>query len=180
MRERLSTIITNNYKSWLDYAQKIISSSKSTLEPGEVVNDVILRLMEKDSFKLMQLIDQNDGHGLDYYVKRVIKVAIISPRSNLRYQKGGYCTTAVEWIENVNCKENADAEVLNVSDASDLVSTILEDLPISKEDKDIFLWRYFGRSYAEYPIRHTASKFSKTYLRVKRQILPILMKQVVL
>lgn len=172
----LASSITDNYPHWLCYAQSIIRGMQSTLEPTEVVNDTICRLADRDSRKLESLREQING--LDRYVKRAIKIAIISPRSRLRYRKGGHCTSDAEWIENIGIADDENDDCLDIPAAYELVPTILDEMNITPEEREIFTWRFFGREFAEYPGDHSRSKLSKSYLKVRNKIIPILLGKI--
>ncbi|MFI3306634.1 MAG: hypothetical protein R3Y68_09015 [Rikenellaceae bacterium] len=187
MTAHLEKYITTRYPNWVEFAQAKIISANIQLDAAEVVNDTLLRLIERSTEQLntMAAIGNGTATDLSRYVCYAIKIAIISPRSAIRYTRGGYCTERVEWIEQMGASSGSGADyhaqdlaATNIDRAYELIPKILDSLDFSEEDKSAFLWRHFGRAYADYPDGRSKSTLSKIYIKIKKRIIPILRRQI--
>lgn len=166
---KLYDYIENTYDRWVNYASHYIQRSKLPINPSEVVNDVLCTLLERDVKKLEHLLIQpaKGGTELDFFIMRIIKTSIYSPRSPFRYQRGQHCTCHLNG--NVSAMEsNLD------STATDIFSTAwieLTKMNVPEFEKKVFVWKFFdGNPISKWPGPESRRKLYHAYSRIFKQI----------
>lgn len=146
----LNNFITTHYPQWVEYASWHIRHSRLLIDPAEVVNDILCTLLERDRQKLKRLMNarNKDGTELDFFVMRIIKISIHSPRSPFRYQRGQHCTDRLE--DNIRTLSD-EAPEFDQEDAYMQVRQVFDALQLSALSKRIFAWRFWeGKPFAEW------------------------------
>lgn len=162
----LNTFITSHYPRWVEYATYHVRQSRLPVDPAEVVNDVLCTLLERDVAKLERLMNarNKDGTELDFFVMRIIKISIHSPRSPFRYQRGQTQTDRLE--DNIRTL-SAEAPEFDQVDAYMQVRQVFDTLQVSGLSKRIFVWRFFeGKSFAEWPGAESQKFLYDTFNRI--------------
>lgn len=166
MNPDLNTFITTHYPQWVEYAAYHVRQSRLPIDPTEVVNDVLCTLLERDTAKLKRLMNarNKDGTELDFFVMRIIKISIHSPRSPFRYQRGQHCTDRLE--DSIRTIPVLAPE-FDQEDAYQQVKRVLDGLQLSELSKRIFVWRLFeGRPFAEWPGAESQKFLYDTFNRI--------------
>lgn len=166
MSKPLDTFITAHYAQWVEYAAYHVRQSRLAIEPAEVVNDVLCTLLERDVAKLERLMNarNKDGTELDFFVMRIIKISVHSPRSPFRYQRGQHCTDRLE--DSIRTIPVLAPE-FDQEDAYRQVKQVLEELQLSELSKRIFAWRVIeGKPFAEWPGKESQKFLYDTFNRI--------------
>ena len=118
----LNDYISKRYDRWLDYATYHCHASGLSIEPAEVLNDVLCGLLSRSPLRLEMLMQcARDGYTeLDFFVLSIIKRNIISPRSSFRYKRGQHCTYSVDWSEE-HPEPRVDIDDLNLDKCYQIV-----------------------------------------------------------
>ena len=162
----LNKYITTHYPQWVEYAAYHVRHSRLPIVPAEVVNDVLCPLLERDMAKLERLMNarNKDGTELDFFVMRIIKISIHSPRSPFRYQRGQHCTDRLEDSIRTLMVPTPD---FDQDDAYMQVRQVFDTLQVSELSKRIFAWRFFeGKSFAEWPGAESQKFLYDTFNRI--------------
>lgn len=166
MTKQLEKYITAHYYQWVEYALIHIRLSRQNFTPEEVVNDVLCVLISRDTDRMELLMSRKTitGTELDYFLKRIIKITIQSPRSLFRFKRGQHC------LDHFNDGFQNLPEVVPDFDydrAYLIVRKVFDDLEISTLSKRIFAWRFFeGRSFSEWQGRESKKYLYETFNRV--------------
>ena len=166
MSNNLDNFITTHYPQWVEYATYHVRYSRLPIDPAEVVNDVLCTLLERDVSKLEHLMNarNKDGTELDFFVIRIIKISIHSPRSPFRYQRGQHCTDRLE--DSIRTLP-APTPDFNQEDAYMQVRQVFDTLQVSELSKRIFAWRFFeGKTFAEWPGPESPKFIYDTFNRI--------------
>ena len=166
MSPDLNTFITTNYPRWVKYAAYHIRLSRLPIDPAEVVNDVLCTLLVRDVLKLERLMKSRikDVTELDFFVLRIIKVSIYSPRSPFRYQRGQHCT---DRLENSIRTLSITVSEFEEEDAYTQVKQVFDSLQLSELSKRIFSWRVFdGKPFSEWPGTESKKFLYDTFNRI--------------
>ncbi len=172
----LNDYISKRYDRWLDYATYHCHASGLSIEPAEVLNDVLCGLLSRSPLRLEMLMQcARDGYTeLDFFVLSIIKRNIISPRSSFRYKQAQHCTYSVDWSEE-HPEPRVDIDDLNLDECYQIVSDTLDELELPKRDRIIFEWKFFdGRPYSEWPGPESQkclyNKFDKIFFALSSKI----------
>lgn len=166
-REKLDGYISKAYDRWVDYAKCHVRISKLQIAPEEVVNDVLCVLLERDAEKMERLmnISGNGGTELDFFVMRVIKINIYSPRSHVRYRRGPYFSASLDSQAHVMEPDNDPNEVHN------LVGQILFEMKLSAREREIFAWKFFdGIPLSKWPGVESRGELYDIYNRIRKEV----------
>ena len=146
-RVKVDKYVNEKYDEWLGYSKAICLLSSSTLNHYEVLNHSLCMILEKDSDQVERMID---AHYLEFYVKRVIKTNIISPRSSFRYTKGQHCTSRIGAQEPFLSSEK-DEFMEYINQHRHIVRQEFEKIEINCRYKEIFEWKFFNeKSYKDW------------------------------
>ncbi len=161
MANILNDYITARYPKWVECAAYYIRLSRLEIDPAEVVNDVLCGQLESNSMRLTQLADKNE---LDFFIRRIIKTNICSPRSPFRYKRGQHCTDRLgEQVRYITI-ESAD---FNHKEAYDTVLQTFNELQLTDISKQIFTWRFFeGHPFSEWPGPESQKFLYDTFNRI--------------
>lgn len=162
----LHEYIAHAYGRWVEYAAYHVRQSRLPIDPAEVVNDVLCTLLERNASKLERLMNvrNKDGTELDFFVMRIIKISIYSPRSPFRYQRGQHCTDRLE--DSIRTIPVLAPE-FDQEDAYQQVKRTFDELQLSELSKRIFAWRVFeGKPFAEWPGAESQKFLYDTFNRV--------------
>lgn len=160
--------INFRYGRWLEYAAYHIRVSKLSIEPAELLNNVMCFMLEGDTRYLSKLFEskKNGVTELDFFVLHIIKRNVYSPRSRARYVKGQHCTELVDMQTKANISSPED-DGFDVVQAYETVRTTLDSLEVPQRDKEIFAWRFFERNvYKDWPGIERPKQLYDTYNRV--------------
>lgn len=165
-KNRLYDYIAHAYPRWVEYASYHVRQSRLAIDPAEVVNDVLCMLLERDRPKLERMIKDRSRERteLDFYVMRIVKISIHSPRSPFRYQRGQHCTVRLD----EGCRPlPVAAPEFDQEDAYTQVRQVFDTLQVSELSKRIFAWRVFeGKSFAEWPGPESQKLLYDTFNRI--------------
>lgn len=181
MTEELNQYISRRYDSWLDYATYHCERSRLPLEPIEVLNDVLCSLMQGCPERIEKLYRERhkDLTSLDYFVLRVIRINIHSPRSRTRYRKGQYCTHSVDWAVVAPSEQPACEEQDHTEEVLPMIRQLLSAMDIPERDKRIFAWRFFdGRSFEAWPGPERPRALQRIFRRVSLKISSQIVSQI--
>ena len=175
--KKLNKHITDSYSRWSDYAEYHANLAGIPDESGDILNEVLLALMQKDPKQTHSLLAKKKGPftELDFFVLKMIKLNAHSMTSPYRHK-----TRDVPKDLNVDpltierplqSEEDSNTEVL-ILEKCRMAREILENLSIPGRDKEIFSWRFFAdNSLRSWPGDESYSVVCNTFNRVKRQMI---------
>lgn len=168
--KKLHNYIEGAYCRWVAYAKRYIRRSRLPMNACEVVNDVVCTLLERDSIKMSQMTDTpaRGGTELDFFVMRVIKINIYSPRSPFRYRRGPRC------VGNSLLDVPMDSEGVSGVTKDDLHSAVwcsLHELEAPDIAKKVFIWKFFdGNPISKWPGPEDRRVLYRAYGRIFKKI----------
>ncbi len=147
--ESITSYINNRYPRWMDYAEYHAKLAGIPDESGDILNEVLLSLMQKDPDHLVALLDKKkQGYTeLDFYLLAAIKLNAHSMTSPYRHKTKDIPKDknidpwTIEIEDELSDQADRNAETLQLwRKARD----IFEDLDITDKEKEIFSWRFFA------------------------------------
>jgi len=174
--KKLNQHITHSYSRWSDYAAYHAKLAGIPDESGDILNEVLLSLIQKDPKRLHALLSRKKGPytEFDFFVLRMIKLNAHSKTSPYRHK-----TRNVPLDQNVDpCTIDTEDVPIEEVDPNEVIlqksgraREVLDSLDIPKIDKKIFSWRFFGdNSLRSWPGQESYSAVCSTYNRVKRKM----------
>lgn len=172
----IKNYITKRYDRWLDYAKYHCKQAKTPDDAIEILNEVLLSLLQKDTEQLSGLLhrEKDNYTELDWFVIRMINLNIKSPTSPFQRK------TSREHID-----DNTDPCLLQIEDQTadqtdipaktlmqmTLVRDTLASLPVPDPEKQIFSFRFFcGEPYRNWPGEESPRKLYSTYHKIETLI----------
>lgn len=169
VEQEIDTYITNHYQRWRDYAAYYCKVCRVNLEPAEVLNNILCDLLSENSGKVSELIKRKGKNGLsefDYLILSIIRTNIISPRSACRYVKGQRWTQRIGQLEYRLADDRQDDNE-EYTERILLVQEAIDELQISEESRRIFLWRFEGRNFKDWPGPESLDYLYDVYNRIE-------------
>ncbi|MFR9498008.1 MAG: hypothetical protein SNG69_07245 [Rikenellaceae bacterium] len=169
MNITIETYSSANYHKWVAYAQLQINIAHMPYDAEELVNSIWLRLVEKDPQKVEQLMNQQSGDESDFefYIKRIIRTSIISPRSQFRYKRGQHCTDDMEGKDHLLGVGESD-DTFDYDKAYLRVVEVFNELEISTSSRAIFAWRFIeGKPFSEWQGKESQKSLYETFNTIK-------------
>lgn len=172
---RINEFINKRYESWLDYATYHASRAGILELAGDLLQEVIIMLLEKDEAFLIELMEREKGEyrEMDFYVLKLIKTNAHSPTSPFRYkeqkQKIDRNTQPerLELFDEDGDNIGYEAELSRVED----VKKAIDECFIDGEAKQVFEHRFFnGGDLGEYESRKTKKELHSLYLKTLRLV----------
>lgn len=172
---RINEFINKRYESWLDYATYHASRAGISELAGDLLQEVIIMLLEKDEAFLIELMEREKGEyrEMDFYVLKLIKTNAHSPTSPFRYkeqkQKIDRNTQPerLELFDEDGDNIGYEAELSRVED----VKKAIDECFIDGEAKQVFEHRFFnGGDLGEYESRKTKKELHSLYLKTLRLV----------
>lgn len=169
-KEEIDEYINSHYQRWRDYAAYYCNISRLDLDPAEVLNNILCDLLAERSGVVADLIARKGKKGLtefDYFILSIIRTNIMSPRSTVRYVKGQKVTGRIDPLEYRIADEPADDNE-QYEERMQIVRSILDDLQITEQSKQIFSWRFFeGQNFKDWIGTESIDYLYDTYNRVE-------------
>lgn len=170
--ETINRYINIRYDRWLDYSKYHCSLASMPDEAVDVLNEVLVMLLEKDSEYLHRLYKAKKGRfrELDFFVLRMIKLNITSVTSPYRHR-----------YKPIPVDENVDWQRLEIVDESDpepdsagsilrkmkLVRFIFDRLELTELERRVFAFKFFaGRPFIDWPGKETRKTLYQAYKTV--------------
>lgn len=169
MKEEIDAYIEKHYDRWCDYAAYYCKVCRVDMEPAEVLNGILCDLLSNHSDKVSELMSKKGKNGLtefDYFVLSIIKTNIKSPRSQSRYVKGQQSTQRIGLLEYRIADERQDDND-EYMERVQLVLQLVSSLEISEESRRIFLWRFNGNNYKDWPGSESLDYLYDVYNRIE-------------
>lgn len=166
---KLHVYITQAYRRWVDYARHYIQRSKLPIEASEVVDEVLCALLERDVERLERMlgVPAKGGTELDFFIMRIIKTSIYSPRSPFRYQRGQHCTGRLKYDVPMAETESDSGH----DEVCTLVWQMLPALDATELEKRVFIWKFFdGNPISKWPGPENKRMLYRAYNRIFRKI----------
>lgn len=166
----LNQYITIRYEHWVRYAKLHIRLSGLQIDPAEVVNEVLCSLLERNTDRLHRMMKarRDKATELDYFVMRVIKISIHSPRSPLRYRRGQHCT---DNFDEYRVEKPQPDEAIDKNEIHELVGNILAEMNLPKRDVELFVWKFFDRkTISRWPGNEDRKDLYGIYNRIWKEI----------
>lgn len=172
---RINEFINSRYGAWMDYATYHASRAGISELAGDLLQEVIIMLLEKEESFLLELMEREKGEyrEMDFYVLKLIKTNAHSPTSPFRYkeqkQKIDRNTNAerLELFDDDCDVIGYEAELSRVED----VKKAIDECFIDGEAKQVFEHRFFnGGDLGEYKSRRSKKELHIMYLRTLRLI----------
>lgn len=178
--ETINRYINIRYDRWLDYSKYHCSLASMPDEAVDVLNEVLVMLLEKDSEYLHRLYKAKKGRyrELDFFVLRMIKLNITSVTSPYRYR-----------YKPIPVDENVDWQRLEIVDESDpesdkagfilretkLVRFVFDRLELTELERRVFAFKFFaGESFSDWPGQENKKALYQTYKVVYSAICELL------
>lgn len=168
--------ITKRYRRWLDYSVYHCGLSGIPNEAEDVLNEVILQLLQKDSDMLDVLVKKRKGKytELDFFVLKMIKLnasSLTSPyrskyKSFLADANIDYLMLEIEDIEEE--QEDKSEEILR---KMHIIRQALEELDLSPLARKIFEYRFFhGLNFSDWEGPETLKQLYEIFNGVQEMI----------
>lgn len=174
MMHEIENYIKRRYERWLDYAAYHCTHAGISQEAGDVLNEVLCSLLQKDEEKLTKLLHSKSGQytELDFFVLRMIKINATSTTSPYYYkyaeriQKDDKADVSKMEITDTSTKEEDDRSLV-VLEQMRKVRAVLEELQIDEFAKKVFEHRFFlGESFESFRSTRNKSKLYEIYGKV--------------
>jgi len=142
--------IEKNYQRWSDYAEYHASLARIPDEAGDILDEVLLNLLQKDDKKLTSLLSRKkQGYTeLDFFVLKMIKLNTHSETSPYRHK-----TKNVPLNQNISPgdlnpedlqqEDDIDQEI-KILQRTRQAREILASLNLPDREKEIFSWKFFA------------------------------------
>jgi len=145
---QINNYITKRYERWLDYARYHCGLCGIADESEDVLNEVILSLLQKNSEYLMKLLESKSGQytELDYYVLRMIKLNASSPTSPYQSKYKPIPADANIDYSMLDIEDNVDDDPDRsgyVLDKMHKIRETIEELGFSEKAMAVFEFRFF-------------------------------------
>lgn len=148
MDAELKDYISKRYNRWFDYASFHCAQAGIVDQSNDVLNEVMISLLEKDSRKLERLYNTKKGQyrELDFFILRMIKLNIYSPTSPYQNKyKPIPANTDIDYRK-LNIIDSEEEEVdrpAEILAQFNLVREIFDQLHLSSKAKHVFEHRFF-------------------------------------
>jgi len=171
---KIEKYIGERYQRWRDYAQFHCRLAKIPDEAGDVLNEVLMSLLQKNEKMIIKLFNRKKRgyRELDYFVLKMIKLNAHSPTSPYRHK-----TKDVLKDENIE-PWNLEIEEVQVEETDPnqeklenfrKIRCILEGLNITDFERKVFVWKFFGdNSLNSWPGNESYPNVSKAFHKVSR------------
>ena len=153
----ISQYIEKRYSRWADYASYHSSLAGISEDAGDILNEVLLSLLQKDPARLQRMLQKRkDGYTeLDFFILKMIKLNSHSMTSPWRHK-----------ANDLPSDENVDPWFLEVEDQEyeeedpneiivqrfNRIREVLAALDFPDRDKQIFTWKFLaGNPLSSWP-----------------------------
>lgn len=148
MDTEIREYISNSYDRFLEYSKYHCTRVGIVDQSNDVLNEVMISLLEKDSWKLERLYNTKKGQyrELDFFILRMIKLNIYSPTSPYQNKyKPIPANTDIDYRK-LNIIDSEEEEIdrpAEILAQFNLVREIFDQLHLSSKAKEIFEHRFF-------------------------------------
>lgn len=149
MDAEVKDYISKRYNRWFDYASFHCSQAGICDQANDILNEVMVSLLEKDSRKLERLLNTKKGQyrELDFFILRMIKLNVYSPTSPYQSKfKPIPANTDIDYRK-LNIIDSDDEEIdrpAEILAQFNMVREIFDQLHLSNKAKQIFEHRFFN------------------------------------
>ena len=171
MIPEINLYITKRYERWADYSNYHCTQAGIADESIDVLNEVIVALLQKEDYKLTNLMNSKKCHytELDFYVLRMIKLNIYSATSPYQSKYRPMPSSNID-IRRLNIEDiiESDEDIpARVLEQFELVREAFESLNLSPKAKRIFEFKFFqDQPFCEWPGTETKKQLYETYSQV--------------
>lgn len=175
----INNYINKRYDRWLDYAKYHCEKAGIPDEAGDVLNEVLCMLLDKDKAYLDNLYNSIKGEyrEIDYYILRMIRLNIQSPTSPYQWKyKQIPIDDKVEFQSmEIEDKDDDSTPCEEVTlDRVNKVRCIFDQLVLHKLEKDIFIHHFFcNEKISEWPGAESKNILYTSYRSVRNAIATI-------
>lgn len=181
--KKVTAHINKAYLDWLKYAEYHCSISNLSGQGGDVLNEVLIKLLEKDEKKpgiLDELLSQEkpDGTtGLDAYALRILYVNTHYDKSNYRYDQYRMRKNGNVDPLDLGGDYEPDFDPLDKKEKPEepdhmMIVEMVKESGLSDTAKNIFLWKFQDRKkLTDWEGPESKKRVYKTYGKVIAYVL---------